>query len=93
MTARKRVLCAVSAALAACVSTPSGPSVKSAPGVGKSYEEFRSDSYDCREYAQASIDRTSRDLQRSYNTAYMQCMQARGNQVPVRGEYMAPAGN
>jgi hypothetical protein len=93
MIASKRLLCAANAALAACVSTPTGPGVTTLPGVGKSYEQFRADNYECRQYAQSSIDMTSHDLQRGYDTAYAQCMHARGNEVPMRGPYLAPARN
>ena len=35
---------------------------------------------------------SSYELQRSYDTAYMQCMYARGNQVPGAMAYRAPSG-
>ncbi|MDE2387734.1 MAG: hypothetical protein KGN35_01410 [Betaproteobacteria bacterium] len=41
--------------LAACVSLPSGPSVMTLPGSGKSFEQFRHDDYDCRRYAYEQI--------------------------------------
>jgi hypothetical protein len=37
--------------LAGCVSMPSGPSVMVLPGSGKSFEQFRADDLDCRQYA------------------------------------------
>ena len=37
--------------LAACVTVPSGPSIMSLPGTGKSFDQFRADDYDCRQYA------------------------------------------
>lgn len=37
--------------LAGCVSTPPGPSVMALPGTGKSFDQFRSDDADCRQYA------------------------------------------
>ena len=42
-------------ALAGCVSVPTGPSVMSLPGTGKSYEQFRVDQAQCEQYAQESI--------------------------------------
>jgi hypothetical protein len=39
------------ALLAGCVSVPSGPSVMVLPGSGKSFEQFRADDLDCRQYA------------------------------------------
>jgi hypothetical protein len=38
--------------LAACASTPSGPSQVALPGTGKSFDQFRLDDVDCRQYAQ-----------------------------------------
>lgn len=37
--------------LAGCVSAPTGPSVMTLPGTGKSFEQFRHDEADCRQYA------------------------------------------
>ncbi|MDV6345670.1 YMGG-like glycine zipper-containing protein [Nitrosomonas sp. Is37] len=37
--------------LTACVLMPSGPSVMVLPGVGKSFDQFRSDDYQCKQYA------------------------------------------
>jgi hypothetical protein len=37
--------------LAACASTPSGPNVMVLPGSGKSFDQFRFDDYECRQYA------------------------------------------
>lgn len=41
--------------LTACVHLPSGPSVMTLPGSGKSFEQFRSDDYDCRRYAYEQV--------------------------------------
>jgi hypothetical protein len=129
--------------LGACATMPTGPSVMSLPGEGKSFEEFRADSAACRQYAQeeiggvtgqqaaqdsavksavvgtalgavagAVIGSTSGDMgsgaaigagtgllfgsavgsgyasdsyyeaQRRYDHAYLQCMYAKGNQIP-----------
>lgn len=48
-----KVICALGALaiLAGCVSMPSGPSVMVLPGSGKSFEQFRADDLDCRQYA------------------------------------------
>jgi hypothetical protein len=40
-------------ALAGCASVPSGPSVMVLPGSGKSFDQFRSDDFECRQYAHA----------------------------------------
>src|SRR5258706_16338675 len=37
--------------LGACVTVPSGPNVMVLPGTGKSFDQFRADEYDCRQYA------------------------------------------
>jgi hypothetical protein len=46
-------------ALAGCVSVPSGPSQMSLPGTGKSFDQFRADDGDCRQYATAQIGGTT----------------------------------
>ena len=40
-------------ALAGCASTPSGPSVMVLPGSGKSFDQFRADDFECRQFAHA----------------------------------------
>ncbi len=44
-------------ALAGCVSVPTGPSERAAamPGTGKTFDQFRADDYDCRNYAQSQV--------------------------------------
>lgn len=37
--------------LAGCVTVPSGPSMMVLPGTGKSFDQFRADDYECRQYA------------------------------------------
>jgi hypothetical protein len=39
------------AVLAGCATAPTGPSVMVLPGTGKSFEQFRADDFQCREYA------------------------------------------
>jgi len=139
--------------LAGCVSIPTGPGVMALPGSGKTFEQFRSDDAECRQYAlyqvggaganQAAVDAGVRSAavgtavgalagaaigghegagvgagtgllvgsmagtgaaqssaygtQRNYDNAYVQCMYAKGNQVPVSGalsrsRIYAPAG-
>jgi hypothetical protein len=46
---------ALLAALAGCVTVPSGPSVMVLPGDGRSFDQFRFDDQDCRNYAQSQI--------------------------------------
>lgn len=42
-------------ALAACVSTPTGPGVMVLPGTGKSFDQFRADDFECRQFASSHI--------------------------------------
>jgi hypothetical protein len=42
-------------ALAACATTPSGPNVMALPGSGKSFDQFRYDDFECRQFAQAGV--------------------------------------
>ncbi|MFZ4537523.1 glycine zipper family protein [Propionivibrio sp.] len=130
--------------LAGCATVPTGPSVMALPGSGKSFEQFRSDDAECRQYAQyqsggaganqAAVDAGVRSAaigtvvgaiagaaiggqqgagvgagtgllvgsmagtgaaqssayatQRQYDNAYIQCMYAKGEQVPVYGAPM-----
>ena len=136
------------ALLAGCVTVPTGPAVMVMPGVQKSFDQFRVDEGECRNYAQAvlggpnaaqpgndaaaanavagaalgaaagailgavtghagngaaigagtglifgsaagsnSAGYSSYALQRQYDGAYLQCMYARGNQVPGQVAY------
>jgi hypothetical protein len=150
------VVLAAPALLAACVTIPNGPSVTSLPGRGKSFEQFRAEDLDCRQYAtnaiggatpeaaqtesavksgvvgaavgglagaaigghnsaatgagvgllmgamtgSAAAASSGYDSQRRYDSAYVQCMYAKGNQVPMsaparaagyRPQYYPPA--
>src|SRR5258708_24168337 len=44
--------------LGACVSVPSGPSVMVLPGTGKSFDQFRADDRDCRQFAYSQVGGT-----------------------------------
>lgn len=44
--------------LAACVSMPSGPSVMVLPGTGKSFDQFRADDNNCRQFASNQVGNT-----------------------------------
>jgi hypothetical protein len=130
---------AVTMLLSACVTMPSGPSVTSLPGSSKSFDQFRADDNDCRQYATNAIGGTSPSqaqvdsavlsgatgaavgaaagaamdgshgagvgagigllfgalagseasaasgysVQQRYDSAYLQCMYAKGHQVPM----------
>ena len=145
---------AAALALAGCVTVPTGPAVTVMPGANKTFDQFRADDGECRQYSQSvvggadagrpandaaaanaaagtvlgaavgaiigsasgqaghgaaigagtglligssaggnSAAYSSRALQRNYDVAYMQCMYSRGNQVPGRMAYRAPAQN
>ncbi len=47
--------------LAGCVSVPTGPGVMVLPGSGKSFEQFRADDLDCRQYAYYQAGGTAPD--------------------------------
>lgn len=42
--------------LSGCATAPTGPGVMALPGTGKSFEQFRYDDNQCRQYARAQID-------------------------------------
>jgi len=46
-------------ALGACVTVPGGPSIMSLPGTGRSFDQFRSDDYECRQYANSQVGGTT----------------------------------
>src|SRR5437588_3317203 len=51
MPTNKIAACGALLLLAACASAPTGPSVMVLPGSSKSFEQFRFDDYECRQYA------------------------------------------
>jgi hypothetical protein len=78
---------------------PSGPRVVVLPGTGKTYDAFTQNDKLCRQYAGRSIGvmpdggavpespRVSGDeAQYRYDEAYIQCMYAHGNKVPISEE-------
>lgn len=127
--------------IAACTTMPSGPSMMVLPGTGKSFDRFRADDTECRNYALQSVGGVTPSqaaqesgvtsavvgtvvgaaagaaigghegagvgagtgllvgglagtetaaasgygLQRRYDVSYVQCMYAKGHQVPVSG--------
>ena len=74
------------------VACASGPRVMVLPGQGKTLDEFRADDAACRAWADQQPGTMS---QWRYDTAYVQCMYTKGNQVPVAGglqpSYTPPA--
>ncbi|MEW6690462.1 MAG: hypothetical protein AB1452_15395, partial [Pseudomonadota bacterium] len=47
--------------LAACTTMPTGPSVMVLPGGGRSFDQFRADEMDCRQYAASQVGGGSPD--------------------------------
>lgn len=47
--------------LGACATIPNGPGVMALPGTGKSFDEFRANDAECRQYASAQIGTTPND--------------------------------
>ncbi len=45
--------------LGACAIAPTGPSVMALPGSGRSFDQFRADDFECRQYASAQIGGTT----------------------------------
>lgn len=131
-------------AIAGCTTMPTGPTVMALPGTGKSFDQFRYDDAQCRDYALAQIggasaqqsadnaavrsavvgtaigaaagaamgghegagvgagtglifgsaagsgaaQQSGRGTQRQYDNAYIQCMYAKGEKVPVPASMM-----
>ncbi len=131
--------------VAACTTIPTGPSVMVMPGTGKSFDQFRADDADCRQFAysqvggatanEAAVDSGVKSAvvgatvgalagaamgghqgagvgagvgllagsaagagagqasgygsQHRYDNAYIQCMYAKGDRVPVYGRMMS----
>jgi hypothetical protein len=45
--------------LGACTTMPSGPNVLVLPGTGKNFDQFRTDDFECRQFAQGQLGNTS----------------------------------
>jgi len=87
--------------LGGCATTPTGPGVLVLPGTGKSFDQFRFDEHECRQYAHAQVGGSSADqaaadaegsgrtLQQRYDFGYQQCMYAKGHKIPMAREEAA----
>lgn len=66
-----RRLCMVFTAigLGGCVVMPTGPSVMSLPGSGKSFDQFRVDDFECRQYASAAAGVPAQAIEQSAVTS------------------------
>jgi hypothetical protein len=89
MIAARRWPLAIVAALllAGCATVPSAPGVMALPGSAKSLDEFRSDDAACRRAAEIDAEATK---QWRYDMIYLQCMYAKGNQIPVPSSLFQP---
>ena len=83
-----------------CASIPIGPSVTAPTGSGLSLEQFSKDNIHCQQFASHQVIGTpnqvvtngitrtlTNDPQLLFDTAYIQCMYAKGHQVPVYGQF------
>lgn len=63
MAPRRPAAAAVAAAivLAGCATAPTGPSVLVLPGSTKTFEQFRADEFECRQYASFQVNGTTPD--------------------------------
>ena len=69
-------------ALAGCATVPLQPTVVTAPGPGRDFATFQTDTDACRDAAAHEVRRASRAvMQRDYDSAFGACMHASGNQV------------
>ncbi len=145
---RKYWVAPLALAMAGCASIPDGPSMLVLPGTGRSFDQFRGDDVQCRQYAMFQIGDVSPNdaaansglataavgtvvgaaagaalsggggmataagagaglvggsligssaasssrysTQDRYDIAYVQCMYAKGHQVPVSGSFSPP---
>jgi hypothetical protein len=51
----KKAFAAISLLLAGCATAPTGPAVMVLPGSGKSFDQFRFDDHECRQYASSQV--------------------------------------
>ena len=75
--------------LTACAALPTGPQVLVVPRAGTSLEVFQQDDRECQDYAGRQLPTGAQAravsaamLQWRYDLAYVQCMYAKGHQVP-----------
>ena len=59
LTIRVLFILLIACLLTACVHMPAGPSVMTLPGSGISFDQFRSDEYECRRYAEEQVGGTT----------------------------------
>jgi hypothetical protein len=93
----RRALVVAALVLGGCATAPTGPSVMVLPGTNKSMEQFQTEDARCRQAAAAELERDKGGQvsdQKRYDMAYLQCMYAQGNQIPIsRPGYSSPYGS
>ncbi len=83
-----------------CASIPIGPSVMTLPGSGLPMDQFSKDNIYCQQFSSHQVIDTPNQVvtkgitrtlvnnpQLRYDIAYIQCMYAKGHQVPVYGQF------
>jgi hypothetical protein len=92
---RIEIAVTVCAVAAGCVSQPIGPAVAVKPGRDKPFTVFLQDDAQCRQHARerpargvdaraasdAHVPEAQLNVQQRYDLAYLECMQAKGNEV------------
>ena len=84
----RTALVAAAVMLTACAHVPTGPSVMALAGSGKTLEQFQTDDGTCRQSAAHELETTKQGevpAQRRYDMTYLQCMYAKGHQIPIPG--------
>jgi hypothetical protein len=95
---RIQIAVTVCSVAAGCVSQPIGPAVAVKPGRDKPFTVFLQDDAQCKQYAReqlarrvdtraasdAHVPRAQLNVQQRYDLAYLECMQAKGNEVSER---------
>jgi len=83
----------IASLLTACTSMPAGPSMMALPGSTKSFDKFRIDDNQCRQFAHEQVNSTNPENlskqvnQQRYDTSYIQCMYGKDHRVPVYGQF------
>jgi len=84
----RAALVAAALLMTACAHVPTGPSVMALAGSGKTLEQFQTDDRICRQSAAQELETTKQGevpAQRRYDMTYLQCMYAKGHQIPIPG--------
>lgn len=83
----------IASLLTACTSMPTGPSMMALPGSTKSFDKFRIDDNQCRQFAHEQVNSTNPEKfskqanQQGYDMNYVQCMYGKDHRVPVYRQF------